>query len=193
MTEKDRDPIALEKRKIRENLLSRLARQKETERSKKSQEISRLLFSSPEFIRARTVMFYVARRDEVDTYPMIREALKLGKRVTVPVVKRETKEMFPSLLTDSDKELEKGPYGVYQPARAHRRPVSLREIDMVVVPGVAFDRQNNRLGRGKGYYDRFLKSLPESVFSVGLAFAFQVRASLPTRPHDVSLHKILSA
>ena len=68
----------------------------------------------------------------------------------------------------------------------------MKDIDAVIVPGLAFDRLNNRLGRGAGYYDRFLSTLPKNVTTVGLAFDFQLTESLPTEAHDVRLQQVIA-
>lgn len=190
---KKKSIVEVQKQSLREKVFNYFARQKKEERVKKSRKIMNLLFSLPEFARADMVMFYVALGNEVNTRPMIREAFKSGKKVVVPVTKREKKGLLPSLLTDYGRELVKGPYGVYEPARPYQRPVSVEKIDLVIVPGVAFDSAGSRLGRGKGYYDRFLKSLPDRIPTIGLAFEFQVRENLPTLSHDVSVDKVLYA
>jgi 5-formyltetrahydrofolate cyclo-ligase len=88
--------------------------------------------------------------------------------------------------------LEAGPYGIKQPKLAQAQALADETLDMVVVPGVAFDKQNNRLGRGGGYYDRFLGSLSPRTVTVGLAFDFQIVDTLPFQEkHDVSVSRVL--
>jgi 5-formyltetrahydrofolate cyclo-ligase len=87
--------------------------------------------------------------------------------------------------------LKKGPYGICEPVV--QRFVKREDLDLVIVPGVAFDRRGNRLGRGKGYYDRFLKKLPNEAISFGLAFDFQILPSLPATKTDVSVNKVIFA
>lgn len=84
-----------------------------------------------------------------------------------------------------------GQYGILEPVKKCR--VSPEKIGLVVVPGIAFDKKGNRLGRGKGYYDRFLELLPESVPRIGLAFDFQILPFLPVNPHDLSVDSTISA
>jgi len=85
-----------------------------------------------------------------------------------------------------------GTYGIAQPHFDPQNIVELKDIDAVVVPGLAFDRSNNRLGRGAGYYDRFLSALPKTTTTVGLAFDFQLTESLPTEAHDMPLQQIIA-
>jgi len=140
------------------------------------------------------VLFYLSFDGEVDTAGMIIESLKQGKRVAVPVLQTDRRALFPSLLKDIETETARGPHGTRHPKDAYIRPIEPRELDLVVVPGLAFDEAGNRLGRGMGYYDRFLSRLPEHVPTIGLAFAFQIVEPFPPlEPHDLSVTKVLFA
>lgn len=186
--------IQEKKKKIRKELLRKLKEHKEEDRSKKSSEIRKKLFSLREFLKAKTVLFYLSLDDEVDTMRMIKDCMKQGKQVAVPVIEKEGRRIIPSLLKDVDAELSCGPYGICHPKKDYIRPLSLESIDLVVVPGLAFDRAGNRLGRGHGYYDRFLSRLPKDVPTVGLAFDFQMLDDFPPlEPHDLSVTTVLFA
>ena len=149
------------KKGLRKLCLRRLREQSPFERTKKSIEIKKRLFLLEEFKRAKLVMFYVSKGgEEVETKDMILETLRMGKRVAVPVTVLSEKNLYPAEITDYDKELSEGRYGILEPRQGSIRPVPLEEIDLVIVPGVAFDDKSNRLGRGEGYYDRFLGGLP---------------------------------
>ena len=181
------------KDEIRKEIFNRLRKQTKEEKSHKSKVIKKKLFSSGAFKKAGVVMFYVSRDEEVDTHRMIKEALKNGKRVVVPFSVIETNQIIASELIDPKKDLELGPYGVYQPKKGSSlRKIPLEEIDLVIVPGVAFDEKNNRLGRGKGYYDRFLKKLPPGTKTIGLCFDFQLKSYLPKHSHDFPVSKVIS-
>ena len=186
--------IQEKKKKLRETLIKKLKDHKEDVRLKKSFKIARKLFSLKEFLKAKTVLFYLSFDGEVDTERMIKKTLKQGKRVAVPVIRHQAREIIPSLLKDMDQELQTGPYGLRHPRNEYIRPIPLESIDLVVVPGLAFDEAGNRLGRGMGYYDRFLSRLPKDVPTIGLAFDFQViRDFPPLEPHDFSVSAVLSA
>lgn len=186
--------IQQKKTKIRAEVLRKLKSHKEEERLQKSSKIAKKLFLLSEFLKAKTVLFYLSFDGEVDTLRMIQDAIKQGKRVAVPVIKRDDRDIVPSILKDLETELMRGPYGVLHPKNEYIRPISLDTIDLVVVPGLAFDEAGNRLGRGMGYYDRFLSRLPKDVPTVGLAFDFQViRDFPPLEPHDLSVSKVLFA
>jgi 5-formyltetrahydrofolate cyclo-ligase len=151
-------------------------------------------------------MFYIALEGEVETRDMIETAKRLGKTISVPVVRQRPlpaagkPEMTASqknrisirpCILDDNAALKKGPYGVSEPAQ--ERFVAVRDLDLVIVPGIAFAKNGERLGRGKGCYDRFLKRLPADTPSIGLAFGFQVLPQLPTTLRDVKVKKVLSA
>lgn len=163
------------------------------EKSKKSGIIKTKLFNEEEFKKAKVVMFYVSLADEVDTHSMIDEALEMGKRVCVPVILKEGKKLIASEIKDRVIDLESQHFGISQPKQGKMREIPLEDIDLVIVPGVAFDKKNLRLGRGHGYYDRFLCSLPRNTKTIGLAFDFQVVEDLPHEPHDIPVSKIITA
>ncbi len=186
--------IQEKKKKIREEVLKKLKNHKEEERVQKSFKIAKKLFLLREFLKAKTVLFYLSFDGEVDTLGMIRDTIKQGKKVAVPVIIREKREILASLLHDPDSELKVGPYGVLHPREEYIRPIQPDSIDLVIVPGLAFDDVGNRLGRGMGYYDRFLSQLPKDTPTIGLAFDFQRIADFPPlEPHDFSVSKVLFA
>ncbi|MBI4982747.1 MAG: 5-formyltetrahydrofolate cyclo-ligase [Candidatus Omnitrophica bacterium] len=180
----------LTKEEIRSRILLELKKQREEERDLKSRLICERLFRVKAFKEAKNVMFYIAFGGEVNTEEMIREARRLGKIVTVPVCKEDRVTMTPCIL-DEHATLKKGPYGVREPALV--KHTSLRDLDLVIVPGLAFDKKGNRLGRGKGCYDRFLSKLSEHTNSIGLAFGFQILPVIPTDEHDVSVKRVVFA
>ena len=178
------------KQALRSRILMQLKRQKEEVRKQKSNLIARKLLRQGVFKKAKKVMFYIAMEGEVETREMIEAAKRLGKIIAVPVCVKNRASLRPALL-DSHAHLKKGPYGVSEPVVS--RFISLRELDLVITPGVAFDKKGNRLGRGKGYYDRFLSRIPKDTPSIGLAFNLQILPVVPTTSHDVSVKKVLFA
>ena len=145
------------------------------------------------FREAKTVCCYVALPYEVQTWRMIEQMLVRGKRVVVPVAQPRTKRLRLSEVRDLAKDLAPGAFGVWEPVRSAMRPVPVRALDLVLVPGLAFDRQGHRLGHGHGYFDRFLARLPEAARTVGLAYRFQLLDHLPAAAHDHAVQTILTA
>ena len=181
------------KSRIRKEIKEKLNKQQNTQRLSKSQLIKEKLFNLAEFKKAETIMFYIATPEEVETRFMINQAQKIGKKIVVPTILMREKRMIASLIKDLKFETSTGPYGIEQPKRECLREVPPEEIDLVIVPAVAFDKQGHRLGRGGGYYDKFLAGLPADIPHIGLAFDFQVLNKLPFFSHDVSVTKVISA
>ncbi|MDP6685747.1 MAG: 5-formyltetrahydrofolate cyclo-ligase [Candidatus Omnitrophota bacterium] len=179
---------------LRQIMKKKLLSQTKAERRNKSRVIQDKIFAKKEFLSSKCVMLYVSKgTKEVDTGPIIRSALKMGKRVALPVTLVRENSLKPVRLKDFKKGLKKSAYGIYEPheSRSQRR-VRLKDIDLVIVPGLAFDRRNNRLGHGKGYYDRFLKKLPSDTPEIGLGFRFQMLKKIPTTKTDVSLTEVIT-
>jgi len=177
----------LTKQRIRSKILLRLKTQKEEDREKKSKAIRGKLFRTSVFKRAKRVMFYISFGGEVDTKEMIEEARRLGKIVAVPVCRKRGR-IYPAVV-EPKHALRKGRYGFHEPAV--RKKLDLAKIDLVIVPGLAFDRRGNRLGRGHGCYDRLLEKVPRGSCTVGLAYDFQILPSIPSSSHDVSVKKVI--
>ena len=181
------------KGRLRTKCLRLLKQQKEDDRRRRSEAIRRKVFRLTAFRRARTVCCYVALPYEVQTWRMIEEMLARGKQVVVPVARPGTKRLRLSEVQDPGAELGPGAHGVLEPVPSAMRPVRARDIDLVLVPGLAFDRRGYRLGHGHGYFDRFLARLPQTTATVGLAFRFQLLDRLPTAAHDHAVQTVLTA
>lgn len=181
------------KKSIRIAILAKLRSQGKRERSRQSQEIKRRLFKDRSFKTAEKIMFYVSLDYEVDTADMIKEAIGLGKRVIVPVTDSRKKRLIPSEITDPKRQLHKGPFGIYEPKKEYMRAVKTKDIDMVIVPGVAFDKRGNRIGHGGGYFDIFLKNLPKKIPTIGLAFKIQLLKRIKTLSWDIPVTKVIIA
>lgn len=182
----------LTKKELRQKILTLLREQKEKERSAKSLCILDKLLKKPEFKSALTVLFYATFDGEVDTLPMMQRAQQLGKRISLPHILRKEKRMIPTVVESLENDLEIGPYGVKQPKHTQEKTLNVNELDLVIVPGLAFDRNNYRLGRGQGYYDRFLAELSHRTPAIGLAFDFQIVDQLPPKEeHDIPVSCVL--
>jgi 5-formyltetrahydrofolate cyclo-ligase len=148
----------------------------------------------PEYERAGTVMFYIDVRNEVRTRHDLPEALSSGKKIVVPYcVEGEQLELFH--LTAMT-ELSEGAYGILEPREDMRgkpeKQVEARELDLIMVPGVAFDPRGGRAGHGKGYYDRLLDHAPHETPLVGVCYACQLFDEIPMQAHDVSMDRVVT-
>ncbi|MCR5077368.1 MAG: 5-formyltetrahydrofolate cyclo-ligase [Prevotella sp.] len=152
-----------------------------------SEPIISRLTAHPQLKAARTVLLYNSLPDEVSTHSLIRQLAAEGKSVLLPVVISDT-EMELRRYTGQD-DLHESAYGILEPTG---KPfTAFSEIDFALIPGMAFDAEGNRLGRGKGYYDRFLHLLSRA-YKIGICFPFQLLPHIPTDEHDRKVDEVLS-
>lgn len=137
-------------------------------------------------------LVYVSVRDEVDTQWLLENALRTHGRIIVPYCLPDNQLGLFQL--EEMQELQRGAYGILEPVAELRsqRVVRPDALDLVVMPGVAFDRQGNRLGYGKGYFDRLLAQLRPDCVRIALAFDCQLIEAVPTQRHDIPVHSILT-
>lgn len=143
------------------------------------------LEAHPAFRAANTVLLYHSLKDEVDTHEFITK-WSGEKRILLPVVKGDDLELR---IYTGPQDMKTGAYGIEEPIGEIFTDYAA--IDFIAVPGVAFDREGNRLGRGKGYYDRLLPRIP-SAFKAGICFPFQLIDKVPTEPFDICMDIIIT-
>ncbi|MHC5002708.1 MAG: 5-formyltetrahydrofolate cyclo-ligase [Planctomycetota bacterium] len=143
------------------------------------------------FQHASVVMLYMPLATEVDLTPAAVRCFQLGKTVCVPKVDWERRDMAAVEVSSFDDHvMDIDEHGLRSPHRGH--PLLPKSIDLVVVPGLAFDAHGNRLGRGGGYYDRFLRRLRHAATTVGLAFDFQIVDLVPADDRDMSVDLVVT-
>lgn len=147
-----------------------------------------LLRSQPLWRDSRTLLLYAPTPDEVDIWPLFETALAAGKQILLPRYSTERGEYEVREIATKD-EICVGRFGIREPS-PKCRPLASNLLDLIMVPGIAFDLQGHRLGRGKGFYDRLLATLQGA--KCGVAFDRQIVPELPIAPHDVVLHRILT-
>ncbi|NLY18628.1 MAG: 5-formyltetrahydrofolate cyclo-ligase [Clostridiaceae bacterium] len=157
---------------------------------KNSEIITRKLISHPWYIQCSTLFIYVSKDNEVKTHDIINDAINRGKNVCVPRIAGKG-NMEAVLIKNPDKDLKLGFFNTYEP-EAHLTPVSVKDIDLVIVPGLLFDRKGYRIGYGGGYYDRFLSNVSNNCKTIGLAFSFQIKDRLPIEHYDRNVMLIIS-
>ena len=155
-----------------------------------NRRIAELFAGWPIYQQCLSVMFYVATADETATAGLIEEALQRGKQVFAPLLGKNYGEMSAAAIK-SPQELIAGKYGLKMPPPDSETLAVGESIDLIVVPGVAFDRTGNRLGMGAGYYDRFFSRTIHSV-RLGLAWECQVTERVPCELHDIRMHYLLT-
>lgn len=178
-----------EKAEIRRRILARRKTLSPEDMERRGTAIQSRLVELEEYRRARTIHCYVSVKGEADTHRLIDRARQFRKRIVVPIVGPERRTLRHSEISSLD-QLTDGPFGLLEPRREHVRPVDLSEIDLVIVPGVAFDSQGNRIGFGGGFYDNFLKEV--RVPKIGLAYEFQIVDRIPVATHDRKVDKVVT-
>ena len=176
---------------IRKKILARRVELAPEEWKQKSRAVQARLLNREEYRRAKTVHFYIGFKNEVDTEEVILKSLEAGKQVIVPRLNDKTNQLELSELKNFEKELRENQYGIKEPYSPYIRPVKPQDVQLMVLPGVAFDPSGNRIGFGKGFYDKLLSRSPMAVL-IGLAFDFQIVESIPSENHDIKMHKIIT-
>ena len=153
----------------------------------KSDKISEKLFSLDCFKNALTVCTFISAFKEPDTIPIIERLFSEGKKVIVPITHIDTNTLSLSYI-DNMADLAKGTFGILEPTVI--KPANENDIDAVLVPGLAFDKNGGRMGFGKGYYDRLLANTDAK--KIALCYEFQLLDKIPTEQHDVPMDFILT-
>jgi len=183
--------ICQQKQQIR--AAARANRREQPNKDELSRKICQRLAALPEYAAARTVMFYVDFGSEVRTQHFFPTAWPAGKQIVIPYCAEDRLELFRLESTD---ELAAGTRGILEPRPEFRsrpdRMVDIAHLDLIVLPGLAFDRRGGRIGQGKGYYDRFLRRVRPNTPLVALAFECQLFAEVPMLPYDKYVDKVIT-
>ena len=178
------------KDKLRAKLIDKRKKLSKFELKEKSKYIKMTIFKMKEFKDSRTILLYVSYNNEVDTHQIIKECLDIGKKIVVPKTDILTEKILLSELTNWD-HLELGEFNILEPKKEFFKEVLIDSIDLMFIPGIAFDIHGNRIGHGKGYYDKLLK-IPNNAIKIGLAFELQIVDNIPTEIHDIKVNKIVT-
>lgn len=174
---------------LRKALLKKRKKIPASLRHKKSRLVFKKLFHTPEFLRAAHVALYYGIVPEVATKPFLKTLLK-DKKVYLPRICSGKKRMTLRQVRSLSKDLVKGPYDIMEPKLSCPERSAAR-IDLIIVPGVAFDLRGGRLGRGAGYYDRLLRRAGKA-FKVGLCFLEQIVKKVPMTARDVRVDRVIT-
>jgi 5-formyltetrahydrofolate cyclo-ligase len=174
------------KKALRQDILRKRSELPAEERKAKSREIENLLFNLSDVKTADIIMFYASFRSEVETHAMVRRALAEGKRVVLPKIKGRDLSLIE--ITDFDRDVKPGVWAIPEPKGGQL--IEPGQIQVIIVPGAAFDDQGNRVGYGAGFYDKLLKEFKGAT--VALAFELQMVSDIPADAHDVPVQKIIT-
>lgn len=176
----------MDKSAIRKEIRARKSQFTVSELREQSRCVMERLLAHPRILSARTILMYYSLPDEVYTADALDALVSMGKKILLPTVVND-EEMVLSIYENADSLCE-GAFHIMEPQGI--RFDDYGTIDLAVIPGMAFDRKNNRLGRGKGYYDRFLAKIPD-VYKIGICFDFQKIEMLPVGEHDIRMDEVL--
>ena len=185
------DELNARKKLIRERMHKQRNSLSFEEVREKSKKIKDTLFSLSYIKESNKIMTYVSFKNEVSTIDIINELLKMGKEIIVPICDTKDYTLIPSRILSMD-ELSVSYFGIMEPKEPFIRPVEPKDIDVILVPGLAFDRNRNRLGHGKGFYDRFLRGVKDDAIKIALAYDFQILDSIPAEDWDIPMDLIIT-
>jgi 5-formyltetrahydrofolate cyclo-ligase len=143
------------------------------------------------FLRANKIFIFVSLGQEVDTHKIILHALNLGKQVLVPKV-ISMAEGMKAIKINSLEELSPGKMGILEPTMEMKEVANVQDIELVILPGLAFDKQGGRIGYGGGFYDRFIKNVNKEAKIIGICYDFQIVSKVPMEEHDVKPSKLIT-
>ena len=158
------------------------------EKLRRSEAVMRQVEALPEFRKARVVLLYWSMADEVQTHAFVNRWYG-DKVLLLPCVDGD--DLLLRQYTGPQCLVEGEQFGIGEPDASLPVYTDLDSVEMIIVPGVAFDRAGNRMGRGRGFYDRLLKSTPNAV-KLGVAYDFQLIDSVPVEPHDVRMNRVIT-
>jgi len=178
-----------QKKILRKEIALRREEIERNEREKLGREVVQKLLQNPVYAAAKSVMAYASMPEEIQLQELFDDAFAKEKKLAIPfIVGRGT--MRPVLVPNKD-ALEVGDFGILTVRQDLRKFVDIKELDCVIVPGAAFDLNCHRLGKGGGYYDKFLK-LAVNAKKIALAFDFQIVDQVPIEPHDLPVDLIIT-
>ncbi|HWQ93856.1 MAG TPA: 5-formyltetrahydrofolate cyclo-ligase [Clostridia bacterium] len=177
------------KTRVRQRVLSVLKTLGDEESARASTAARRLLQQQPQWQEAKSVLLFAPMAGELDIWPLVGEALAEGRVVALPRFDRVTRCYSACRIQSCEQDIKPGHFGIREPA-THCDRISLNRLDLILVPGLAFDVHGHRLGKGKGYYDQMLAGVRGVTCGVG--FDQQIVEHIPVEPHDVDLKCILT-
>ena len=181
--------VSREKMELRRELSGKIQGLSELSRMEASAQACALLRRQKRWSDAQAILFYAPISHELDIWPLLTEALAVGKLVALPQFNTGKGHYVACQIHDPARDLNAGRFGIQEPT-SHCIPLPISRLDFILVPGLAFDLHGRRLGRGKGFYDVLLTVV--RGFTCGVAFDEQIVNDIPVEPHDIRLNCILT-
>jgi 5-formyltetrahydrofolate cyclo-ligase len=178
------EDVKARKSEIRRSTVARRDALSKKQRAEKSAAIMSRLFEFANFLESKIVLFYLSHKSEVDTEPMIHKALALEKIIALPLIDGEKREIIPLKIDNLDRDTQPGYRGIREPISRRCKQIPVQQVNLAIIPGIAFDERGGRIGYGTGFYDRFIPNLDITTRKVALAFECQIVPQIPMEPHD---------
>ncbi|HSQ88593.1 5-formyltetrahydrofolate cyclo-ligase [Romboutsia sp.] len=180
------------KKQFRKKVISDRKNQSPEFIAKNSSIITEKLLSLDCIRNAKSIMLYLDFNNEVQTDELINKLICLKKVVSSPITLKDERRLIPSQITNLKNGIKIGAYGIREPKDECSPEIDVLDLDVVIVPAVAYDEKCYRLGYGGGFYDRFLNRLREDAITIGIAFDLQIFHSVPKEDHDAQLDYIVT-
>ncbi len=183
-------PILDSKLALRRRMRAELKLITTGQRAAASARACALLQAQTVWKEAESILFYAPMPGELDVWPLLVEALRVGKTAALPRFQAETGDYTVRVLADALADVQVGAFGIREPVARCAALSPVKKLDLLLIPGLAFDLNGHRLGRGKGYYDQLLATVRGT--RIGVAFDQQIVSGVPVEPHDVRLNGLLT-
>ena len=180
------------KKEFRKNVIN-LRKEKDSKFIKQNSDIITYKLLNMDCIKnAHNIMLYLDFNNEVATDNLIKELISLGKVVASPITLMKERKLIPSKITNLENGIRYGTYNIREPKPECSPAIDIKDLDVIIVPAVAYDINCFRLGYGGGFYDRFLENIREDAVTIGVAFDLQVFDEVPKEVHDAQLNYIVT-
>jgi len=180
-----------EKKQLRKKILNERKKLSKEEVNTLSEKIISYLIKIEEFKNSKTIMTYLSFKEEVNTFKLIEKMMDLEKNVLTTYTDKNKNIIVPCKLKDLDESLDENPFGYLEPKEDLIEEVDPSQIDLIITPGLAFDKKGNRIGYGGGYYDKLLARAPQAI-KIALSYDFQILSKVPSGKFDIPVDYIVT-
>lgn len=180
-----------EKKQLRKKILNERKKLSKEEVNTLSEKIISYLIKMEEFKNSKTIMTYLSFKEEVNTFKLIEKMMDLEKNVLTTYTDKNKNIIVPCKLKDLDESLDENPFGYLEPKEDLIEEVDPGQIDLIITPGLAFDKKGNRIGYGGGYYDKLLARAPQAI-KIALSYDFQILSKVPSGKFDIAVDYIVT-
>jgi 5-formyltetrahydrofolate cyclo-ligase len=180
----------MNKKEIRRDIIAKRDNLSEDKRRELDRRIKGILKKSSYYRQSKNIFIYVGFGSEINTSKYIDEFLAEGKNIFVPRIDMKNKVMDAVKINSLD-ELKRNHFGILEPDE-NGQVIHKNLLDLIIVPGVAFDFSGGRIGYGGGYYDKYMENISENIHRLALCYDFQLLKELPKEEHDIKVHEVIT-